>query len=96
MLSARLLVSASLLLLAAVSAAPAASADEVWACVGYKPAMCEGNAVLVVEHNGARVLDACVILVAGSCDPYEGHLVRAHVDGQEIVVRDPCYTTACW
>jgi hypothetical protein len=94
--SARVLVSASLLLLAALSVAPAASADEVWACYGIKPEECEGNAVLVVEHNGGRVLDVCVIAVAGSCDPYSGHLVRAHLYGQEITVPDPCYTTACF
>ena len=38
----------------------------------------------------------CVIGVKGSCEPYNGHLVRATVDGQEYVVPDPCYTTMCW
>ena len=93
---ARTLLSASLLLLAAVSIAPLATAspDDSWVCVGLKEGTCEGNA-LIVEVEGGRV-DACVIGVQGSCDPYDRHLVRAHVNEDEFTVPDPCYTTACF
>lgn len=93
--SARALLPASLLLLAALSAVPAASATDVQECIGLKEGECEGNAVLTVDVDGERVFDVCVLLVAGSCEPYWGHLVRAHVFGQQVVVPDPCYTTAC-
>ena len=93
---ARTILSASLLLVAAACVAPTATAspDNVWVCVGHKEGTCEGNAI-IVEAEGERV-DACVIGVQGSCDPYDGHLVRAHVHGEESTVRDPCYTTACF
>lgn len=39
---------------------------------------------------------ACVIGVKGSCEPYNGHLVRTSVDGEEYIVPDPCYTTSCF
>ena len=93
---ARTVLSASLLLLAAASVAPAATAslDNVWVCVGHKEGTCDGNAV-IVNVKGERV-DACVIGVQGSCDPYQGDLVRAHVNDDEYSVPDPCYTTACF
>ena len=85
----------SCLLLLAASALPSASADDLGTCVGYKEGMCEENAVLVVDAGGAHV-DACVIGVSGSCDPYQGDLVRAHAADHEFSVPDPCYTTMCF
>ena len=96
MLSARALLPASLLALAAVAFAPAASATQVDTCIGLKEGECESNDVLIVEVDGKRVFDVCVIAVAGSCEPYEGDLVRAHLYRLELIVPDPCYTTACF
>lgn len=48
--------------------------------------------VTLFDHTAS----ACAIAVKGSCEPYNGHLVRVTVDGQEHVVPDPCYTTACF
>lgn len=95
MSSNRTALVACLLALAATSApTAAASLDDVSVCVGHKEGTCEGNAV-IVSVKGERV-DACVIGVQGSCDPYQGDLVRAHVHGEEYSVPDPCYTTACF
>lgn len=93
----RTVISAGLLLLAAVTIAPAATAsiDNVWVCVGYKEGMCANNDVAEVNVKDFFV-GVCVIGVAGSCDPYQGDLVRADVDGTYVVVPDPCYTTACF
>lgn len=93
----RTLLSAGLLLLAAVTIAPAATAalDNVWVCVGYKEGMCANNDVVEVNAKN-HFVGVCVIGVAGSCDPYEGDLVRADVDGQDVIVPDPCYTTSCF
>ncbi len=90
-------IAAALLLLAAVAALPAVSAspDNVWVCLGYKQGTCAHNDVVEVNVKQFFV-GACVIGVAGSCDPYEGDLVRADVDGTEVSVPDPCYTTACF
>lgn len=98
----RALLAASLLLLATLSLAPmaAASPDNVWACVGAKEGQCEDNDVLVVNVKQYRV-GACAIAVAGSCDPYDGDLVRVtYTKGgtvqEQLIVPDPCYTTACF
>ena len=93
----RSFLAAAFLLFAAVAALPsaAASPDNVWVCVGYKEGMCENNDVLEVNVKQVFV-GVCVIGVAGSCDPYQGDLVRADVDGHAVSVPDPCYTTACF
>lgn len=51
---------------------------------------------VVDEEVAGHHVTLCAIGVKGSCDPYDGHLVRATVDGQAYVVPDPCYTTMCW
>jgi hypothetical protein len=94
----RILLAASLLLLAAAAVVPAASAsiDNVWVCKGdLKDSPCSDNDVIYVNVKQEHV-GVCVIGVSGSCDPYDGDLVRADVDGQDYVVPDPCYTTACF
>jgi hypothetical protein len=92
----RFLASAALLVLAAVAVAPQAAAYTLPTyCIGYKEGMCEENDVVEVGYAGHEA-GVCVIAVAGSCDPYDGHLVRADVDGQDYVVPDPCYTTMCF
>ncbi len=99
---ARALLPASLLLFAALSVAPTAAAgpDDVWACVGVKEDQCDHDKALIVNVKQTNV-SACVIAVAGSCDPYDGDLVRVtYSKGGEtqlqVIVPDPCYTTACF
>ena len=75
----RTLASVSLLLLAALVAAPTVAADD-----------------LVDKTVLGHHVTLCVIGVKGSCDPYDGDLVRLTVDGQDYVVPDPCYTTMCF
>jgi hypothetical protein len=75
----RTLLAASLLLAAAASLAPAASAGDV-----------------IDEDVAGYHVTACVIGVKGGCEPYNGHLVRVTVDGEEHTVPDPCYTTSCF
>jgi hypothetical protein len=93
----RTLVLTGLVLLTALSLAPAASAgpDNVYVCVTRVAGGC-GNDQAFEVHAKNHEAGACVIGIEGSCDPYQGHLVRAHVDGREVVVPDPCYTTACF
>ena len=101
-MSTRALLSAGLVLLATLSVAPmaAASIDNVWVCKGdiHDSPCSDGDVVYVnvkQEHVGV-----CVIGVSGSCDPYDGDLVRADVDvgpvDGDYSVPDPCYTTACF
>jgi hypothetical protein len=101
-MSTRPLLAAGLLLLATLSVAPmaAASIDNVYACVGLKEDQCDHDKAVLVNVKADRV-DACVIGVAGSCDPYQGDLVRVtYTHGgevqEQVVVPDPCYTTACF
>lgn len=92
----RMLASVALLLLAATAVAPGASAHTLpTSCASIKEGGCEGNAIVSVDYGGHHV-DACLIAVAGSCEPYDGNLVRANVDGQDYIVPDPCYTTMCF
>ena len=92
----RALLSFGLLAVAASVVVPAAAAYTLPTyCLGHKEGMCDGNAVLSVDYANQHA-DVCVIAVAGSCEPYDGHLVRADVNGQDYVVPDPCYTTMCF
>ena len=84
------LLAAVCLLLFLLPLVPTASAAT--ACVGKD---CPDGYAVVVDAAGQHV-DACVVAVQGSCQPYHGDLVRVHVNSKEFRVPDPCYTTACW
>ena len=94
----RSLLAAALLLFAATAVLPTVSAsiDNVWVCKGdLKSRPCEDNDVLYVNVKQEHV-GVCIIAVSGSCDPYDGDLVRADINGKDVSVPDPCYTTMCF
>lgn len=90
MVPTRVLAALCLLLFALALAPTASAAPE--ACVGKG---CPDGYAVVVDAAGQHV-DACVVAVQGSCQPYHGDLVRVNINGKEFRVPDPCYTTACW
>ena len=64
------------------------------AALAFTPAASAGD--VVDKEVAGHHVTACVIGVKGSCEPYDGDLVRTTVDGEEYRVPDPCYTTACF